>query len=76
MDNLATDVTNIINEYIAKGMTTEQVCGVLDVVSFRVKQNSYTAEPTKAESGGGGSPVSLGHQDIMKETSPEQKEEN
>ena len=57
MNNLAVEVTNIVNKYIDdKGLTTEQVCGVLDVVSFRVKQASYTTEPTEAESGGG-SPV-------------------
>jgi len=56
MNNLAVEVTNIVNKYIDdKGLTTEQVCGVLDVVSYKVKQASYV--PAEAESGGG-SPVS------------------
>lgn len=58
MKNLATEVTNIVNKYIDEhGMSTEMVCGVLDVVSFRVKQAScITEEPAEAKSGG--SPVS------------------
>lgn len=56
MNNLAIEVTNIVNKYIdEKELTTEQVCGVLDVVSYKVKQASY--EPAEAK--GGGSPVSL-----------------
>lgn len=56
MDNLAVEVTNIVNKYIDnKGLTTEQVCGVLDVVSFRVKQASYVPAETEP----GGSPVKL-----------------
>lgn len=55
MNGLAADVTNIVNKYIDEdGLTTEQVCGVLDVVSFKVKQASY--EPAEANSGG--SPIS------------------
>ena len=54
VSNLAVEVTNIVNKYIDdKGLTTEQVCGVLDVVSFRVKQASYNIEANP----GGGSPV-------------------
>jgi len=54
MKELAKELTETVNEYIAKGLTTEEVCGCLDVVSFRVKQASII--PTEAESGG--SPVS------------------
>ena len=57
MNNLAVEVTNIVNKYIDEfGMSTELVCGVLDVVSFRVKQASILPE---TESVGGGSPVSV-----------------
>jgi hypothetical protein len=63
MNNLAVEVTNIVNKYIdEKGLTTEQVCGVLDVVSFKVKQASFFVED-EPESGclampSTGSPVS------------------
>ena len=50
MNNLSKEITDIVNEYINKGLTTEEVCGVLDVVSFRVKQASYMFY--EAESGG------------------------
>jgi len=73
MNNLAVEVTNIVNKYIDEfGMSTEMVCGVLDVVSYKVKQASYIVdEPAEAESGGGESPVSF-----LKETSPKQKEDS
>jgi hypothetical protein len=54
MKDLAIELTETVNEYIAKGLTTEEVCGCLDVVSFRVKYASTV--PAEAESGG--SPVS------------------
>jgi len=50
MNNLSKEITDIVNEYINKGLTTEEVCGVLDVVSFRVKQASYILP--ESESGG------------------------
>jgi len=57
MNNLATEVTNIVIKYIDEhGMSTEMVCGVLDIVSYKVKEASYNV--TEAESGGE-SPVSL-----------------
>ena len=66
LSNLASEVSFVVNKYIDNGkLTTEEVCGVLDVVSFRVKQVSYI--PAEAESGGGspvqkifGSPENLG----------------
>lgn len=57
MKELAKELSETVNEYIAKGLTTEEVCGCLDVLSFRVKHSSLV--PAEAESGGGGSPVSL-----------------
>ena len=55
MKDLAKELTETVNEYIAKGLTTEEICGCLEVVKFRVMQASIL--PAEAESGGG-SPVS------------------
>ena len=55
MRNLAITVSDMVNDYIAKGMTTEEVCGVLDVASFRVKQASTFLPETELV--GGGSPI-------------------
>ena len=49
MKDLANTICNAVNDGIARGLNTEQVCGVLDVASFRVKQASVPAE---AASGG------------------------
>ena len=57
MRNLAISVSDIVNDYIARGMTTEEVCGVLDVASFRVKQASTLPEAETVL--GGGSPVHI-----------------
>lgn len=54
MNNLAVEVTDIVNEYISRGVTAEEVCGVLCGVSFRVMSASIA--PAKTD---GGSPVSL-----------------
>ena len=55
MKELAKELSETVNEYVAKGLTTEEVCGCLDVLSFRVKYASII--PDEAESGG--SPISL-----------------
>ena len=49
MKDLATAISNAVNDGIARGLSTEQICGDLDVASFRVKQASVPAE---AASGG------------------------
>ena len=56
MSNLAISVSDIVNDYIARGMAAEEVCGALAGVSFRVMQASTLPE---TDSVGGGSPVSV-----------------
>jgi len=56
MKELTAEISKIANEYIAKGLTAEEVCGCLAGVSFRVMQASLFTVPAEAESGGG-SPV-------------------
>ena len=71
LSNLASEVSLVVNKYIDNGkLTTEEVCGVLDVVSFRVKQVSYI--PAEAESGGG-SPVSILQEGPSSSASPSEK---
>ena len=50
MKDLATAISNAVNDGIARGLSTEQICGDLDVASFRVKQASIV--PAEAASGG------------------------
>lgn len=74
MSNLSIAVSDMVNDYIAKGMTTEEVFGVLGMAAFRVAQASSNVVET--EPVGGGSPVSFRKIDYRKETSPEQKEDS
>ena len=57
MRNLAIAVSDIVNDYIAKGMTTEEVCGVLCVRNFLVMQSSEIRDVPETDSVGGGSPI-------------------
>ena len=57
MRNLAIAVSDIVNDYIARGVTTEEICGILDVASFRVKQASEIRDVPETDSVGGGSPI-------------------
>jgi len=56
MKELTAEITKIVNEHSPR-LTAEEICGCLGGVSFRVMQASIV--PVEAESGGGGSPVSL-----------------
>lgn len=54
MKEFAAELSNLVNKYIEKGLTAEEICGCLAGAGFRVMQAAGFAE---AESGGGDSPV-------------------
>lgn len=60
MNNLAVAISDIVNDYIARGMTAEEACGVLYGASYRVMESSTAFDGIEPGGPQTGSPITIG----------------